>query len=71
MPTLLPYTTALRIRPLTLMSTSTGAMTLSRSQMSWCTDWKCHLRSPVLASMATIELANRLSPPRAEPSRRG
>src|SRR5436190_135970 len=38
------------------------------SQMPWWIDWKCHLYSPVSRSMATIELENRLSPARCEPS---
>jgi hypothetical protein len=43
-------------------------MLLSMSQMSWCTDWKCHRYAPVARSSATIELANRFWPPRREPS---
>src|SRR5437763_14397205 len=68
MPTFEPYTTALRMWPFTRTSASTGAITLSMSQMLWCTDWKCHLYAPVFRSIATIELENRLSPGRSEPS---
>ena len=53
--------------PWIFTSTSTGDMTLSMSQMSWWIDWKCHLYAPVFRSSATIELANRFSPPRVEP----
>ena len=37
--------------------------------MSWCTVWKCQIRSPVMASNASTELANRFSPLRLPPQK--
>ena len=36
--------TALIARPLTVMSARIGAAAMSKSQIPWWTNWKCHLR---------------------------
>ena len=43
------------------------AETLSQSQRSWCTVWKCQRRLPVRASSASRQFANRLEPGRSAP----
>src|SRR4029078_10313869 len=42
--------TALMARPFTLMSARMGAADMSKFQIGWCTNWKCHLRCPVFRS---------------------
>src|SRR3546814_6360599 len=53
-------------RPPRLMSTSVS-VGRTRSQMSWCTVWKCQRYLPVAASTATTELEYRLAPLRSAP----
>src|SRR5262249_62392072 len=45
-PSLLGDATALIGLPFTLMSSSSAADELSKFQIGWCTNWKCHLRWP-------------------------
>jgi hypothetical protein len=51
------WATALIGRPSTVMSARMGAVGGSKSQRSWCVNWKCQTRLPVCASSATIEFA--------------
>ena len=56
-PCLVSWATALTGRPSTVMSARIGAVGGSKSQMSWCVNWKCQTRFPVFASSATTEFA--------------
>src|SRR6059058_3954634 len=49
----------------------TGGLTASRSHTSCGTSWYPHLNLPLVASIATIDSVQRLSPGRIEPSRSG
>src|SRR5213079_576361 len=49
----------------------TGGLTASRSHTSCGTSWYPHLNLPLVASMATTDSVQRLSPGRIEPSRSG
>src|SRR5205823_6320750 len=48
--------------PSTFRSIKSGAAGRSKSQIGWCTIWKCHLRWPVLRSTQTRLSPNRLLP---------
>ena len=56
-------------RPSMVTSIRTGALGLSKFQMSWCTIWKCHARLPVFTSSASRLVPNRLSPGRKPPKK--
>src|SRR5438876_6934221 len=49
----------------------TGGLTASRSHTSCGTSWYPHLNLPLVASIATTDSVQRLSPGRIEPSRSG
>src|SRR5580658_5200028 len=61
-PCLLGWATTLTFRPSTVISARIGAEDISISQSGWCTNWKCHLRSPVLRSTQTRVSPNKLFP---------
>src|SRR5439155_20297535 len=52
-PSLLGTATTLRGFPSTVTSATIGADDMSKFQIGWCTNWKCHLRCPVLRSTQT------------------
>src|SRR6185369_12475327 len=66
-PCLLGCASSLRGRPSIVASMSNDADELSWSHRPWCTCWKCHLRTPVFRSTATMLSANRLLPGRLPP----
>src|SRR5262245_50632065 len=61
-PCLLGCASSLRARPSIVASISNEADELSWSHRPWWTCWKCHLRTPVFRSTATMLSANRLLP---------